>query len=120
MNKNNNLKLNIKIPLKENTIKKDKRIVTSFTLGVDSFYTLYSNIDKINCLLFVIGFDIQKKQTKLLNETMKNLEIICKMYNKKLILCETTLKNKIYLGHKGFDWGEIFFWSCYFFNNTFA
>ena len=108
MNKNNNLKLNIDIPLKENTIKQNKRVVSSFTLGVDSFYTLYSNIDKIDCLLFVIGFDIKNKQTELLNETIKNLEIICKMYNKKLILCDTTLKNKIYLDDKGFDWGKFF------------
>ena len=70
-------------------------------MGVDSFYTLYSNIDKIDALLFVIGFDIKINQKNLLNKTIENLKKVAKIYNKKLILCETDLK-------KNKSWRRIF------------
>lgn len=111
---NNNLQLNIDVPLKKNLkIKKEKKIST-FTMGVDSFYTLYSNIDKIDAILFIIGFDIKQHQKKLLNETIENLKKVAKIYNKKLILCETNLKNNkdnnpLIRNKKGFEWGEYWF-----------
>jgi hypothetical protein len=106
---NNNLQLNIDVPIKKNNIESsNKKTISTFTMGVDSFYTLYSNIDKLDAILFIIGFDIKKNQKKLLDETIENLKKVSKIYNKKLILCETELKNKIKHG-KGFDWGHYFF-----------
>lgn len=104
---NNDLQLNIDVPIKTNTLDSRQKTISTFTMGVDSFYTLYSNIDKIDAILFVIGFDIKLHQTKLLNETIENLKQVAKIYNKQLILCETELKNKINHG-KGFNWGEYF------------
>ena len=77
-------------------------------MGVDSFYTLYSNINKIDAILFVIGFDIKSHQKNLLDETIENLKKVAEIYNKKLILCETDLKNKVPGWVKGFNWGEYF------------
>ena len=106
--KNKNLRLNINVPIKKNNLESsNKKTISTFTMGVDSFYTLYSNIDKLDAILFVIGFDIKKHQKKLLKETLENLKKVSKLYNKKLILCETELKNKINHG-KGFQWGEYF------------
>lgn len=105
---NNNLQLNIDVPIKKNNLESsNKKTISTFTMGVDSFYTLYSNIDKIDAILFIIGFDIKKHQKKLLDETIENLKKVSKIYNKKLILCETDLKNKINHGN-GFQWGEYF------------
>jgi len=105
---NNNLQLNIDVPIKKNNIEStNKKTISTFTMGVDSFYTLYSNIDKLDAILFIIGFDIKKNQKKLLDETIENLKKVSKIYNKKLILCETDLKNKINHG-KGFQWGHYF------------
>ena len=76
-------------------------------MGVDSFYTLYSNFNKIDIILFVIGFDITKHQKNLLQKTVINLKKISKMYNKELIICDSTLRNNINHGN-GFQWGEYF------------
>ena len=105
--KNDKLYLNIKIPSKDIRLDSEKKVISTFTLGVDSFFTLYSNIEKIDIILFIIGFDIKKNKKKLLEQTIKNLEEISKIYNKELILCETDLKNNVNHG-KGFSWGSHF------------
>ena len=102
---NNNLQLHIDVPTKGAMERDSKKTIATFTLGVDSFYTLYSNRDTLDAILFVIGFDIKLHQKKLLSETIANLKTIATLYDKKLILCETDLKNKIHHG-KGFEWGE--------------
>jgi hypothetical protein len=107
LHKNENLFLNINVPIKENNLIKDKKIISTFTLGVDSFYTLYSHIDKIDSLLFVIGFDIKIHQKELLRDTLNNLKNITSIYNKELIICESNIKNDINFG-VGFDWGRYF------------
>ena len=105
---NNNLKLNINVPIKEKNLQiKKKKTISTFTMGVDSFYTLYSNFNKIDIILFVIGFDITKHQKNLLQKTVINLKKISKMYNKELIICDSTLRNNINHGN-GFQWGEYF------------
>jgi hypothetical protein len=107
---NNDLKLNINVPIKSDNIESiEKKTISTFTMGVDSFYTLYSNIDKIDAILFIIGFDIQIEQKDLLDKTIKNLKKVAEIYNKKLILCETDSKNKLPANSgKGFKWGEYF------------
>ena len=104
---NNDLELNINVPIKTNNKENIQKNICTFTMGVDSFYTLYSNIDKIDTILFIIGFDIQLRQKELLNKTIENLKKIEKIYNKHLIICETNSKNKM-KGSKGFLWGEYF------------
>jgi hypothetical protein len=106
----NNDKLNLNIHA-TNTTRSTKTLhnknIAAFTLGVDSFYTLYSNINNLDSILFIIGFDVKKHQETLLEMTIKSLKEISKIYGKELILCETELKNKIDHG-KGFDWAYYF------------
>ena len=101
--------LNINAPLRrpQTTQIESNKNVAAFTLGVDSFYTLYSNIDNIDSIMFIIGFDIKKRQRTLLDATIKSLGEVAKTYEKELILCETELKNKINHG-TGFDWAYYF------------
>ena len=43
----------------------DKLALSTFTGGVDSFYTLDKNADEISSILFVHGFDVRLKDTEL-------------------------------------------------------
>jgi len=103
---NLNLKLNAPSKKIKPTATKKKKVLT-FTLGVDSFYTLYSNIKNIDAILFIVGFDIGFHQEKLLNETLKNLKKVAKLHDKELIICETDLRSKVNHG-QGFAWGTYF------------
>lgn len=75
----NNTK-NLKLTINAKSMKKEKlnkkKIIQTFTLGVDSFYTLYTNINKIDAILFVVGFDIRTNQKKLIEITLENIRIL--------------------------------------------
>ena len=108
LHNNDKLNLNIHAPNTTRSVQTShNKNIAAFTLGVDSFYTLYSNLNNLDSILFIIGFDVKKHQKTLLGMTIKSLKEISKVYGKELILCETELKNKIDHG-KGFDW------ACYF------
>jgi hypothetical protein len=89
------------------------RSLSTFTLGVDSFYTLYRNLNNnkmLDTLLFIIGFDLKLNNDILIEKTIQNIKKVCEIYNKKLIICKTNLReqikiNKLYK-YKGFDWGK--------------
>lgn len=103
---NKELKLEIKAPHRDPTPSNTKsKSLASFTMGVDSFYTLYTNINKIDSIMFAIGFDIRKRQNKLLNKTLEKLKEVSRIYKKRLILCDTDLKVQANHG-EGFDWGN--------------
>lgn len=104
--KRKDFKLEIKAPAIElESQVKESKSFASFTMGVDSFYTLYTNIDTIDSIIFVVGFDVRKHLTTLLEETLGKLEESSILYGKKLILCETDLKKEVNHG-EGFDWGH--------------
>ena len=42
-------------------------------MGVDSFYTFYSNMDKIDTILFIVGFDIKLSEKKLIDMTLEKI-----------------------------------------------
>jgi len=105
--KNNNLSLNINIPITNKERKLNRKVITTFTLGVDSFYTLYSKLEKIDTIIFIIGFDVKKENTYLVEIILQNLREVSKLYNKNLILCESDIQNKVKHG-SGFQWGPYF------------
>jgi len=71
--------------------------VSSFSGGIDSFYTLYENFfnvrqeDKINSCLFISGFDSESKDKKN-EEVIKNYEEFFSKYNIRLLKVKTNLK----------------------------
>tara|TARA_B100001013_G_C24588161_1_gene433655 strand:+ start:107 stop:1138 length:1032 start_codon:yes stop_codon:yes gene_type:complete len=105
--KNDNLSLNLNIPIINKERKLNRKVITTFTLGVDSFYTLYSKLDEIDTIIFIIGFDVKKENTYLLEQVFKNLKEVSILYNKELILCESDIQNKVKHGD-GFQWGPYF------------
>ncbi|ULY68466.1 hypothetical protein [Chlorella virus XW01] len=86
--------------------------IAAFTLGIDSFYTLYSNLnnEELDTLIFIIGFDIKLYNNILIEKTIENIKTVCNIYNKKLIICKTNLRDQIVKNklnkYKGFDWGK--------------
>lgn len=83
----------------------NKSTISSFTLGVDSFYTLLTEKDRLDAIMFTIGFDVGPKQHKLITDIKTNLNKVAKQYGKKLILCQTDLKPKL-ISKAGCDWAS--------------
>jgi hypothetical protein len=83
-----------------------KDVVSLFTMGVDSFHTLYSNIDKITTILYVVGFDIKLSQESLVRKTIHTLKKVSKLYNKRLIVCYSPVRD--IMKGIGFGWKKYF------------
>ena len=80
--------LNIKCKFYDKKYIKKKGI-SSFTGGIDSFYTLLKENDNINTLLYCINYDIKESQDKLLEKQLKTINDVGKLLNKKVIICKT-------------------------------
>jgi len=123
-NKKNKGGLRLNLPIKQNEKldgennnddnnddNNDKRqAMTTFTLGVDSFYTLIKEYDQIDTLLYIDGFDIDIQKKQLFNVVKNKLIEAGNDYNKKIIFSETNLRNifnKI-KDKTGFAWGKYF------------
>jgi hypothetical protein len=98
-------------------IKKPKKLLNnkslaSFTLGVDSFYTLISNLNnkELDTLIFIIGFDLNLDNNELIDKTIENIKKVGLIYNKEIIICKTNLRDNIKKNklnkYNGFDWGK--------------
>lgn len=74
--------------------------LSTFTGGVDSFYTLLTNLHKIDTLLYCINYDIQESKQKLLEQQLKTVRGVAQKLGKKVILCRTNQRNVL-------EWGNI-------------
>ena len=89
--------VNVNAPVdKELPRIKGERLQTGlfFSLGVDSFYTLLKEQEKITHLLIVHGFDIflGKHNTKLFPKVYSNVKKVAKVFDKKVIFVATNLR----------------------------
>jgi len=76
-----------------------------FTGGVDSFYSLLSNVDQIDTLIFVEGFDIPLSDTDRLTST-KNLCLeIANSLGKKFVTIRTDLRS--HPAFNSLNWGML-------------
>lgn len=77
-----------------------------FSGGVDSFATLIEHQAEITHLVFVIGFDIKRSETKLAHETIQNIKEIARLFEKELIIATTNIRetSDLFL-----DWGQHYF-----------
>lgn len=73
--------------------RKDGKIATFFSGGVDSFYTFLKHREEIDALIFVHGFDINIEDTKLRRTVSQRLHAVANAYGKKFIEVETTLRD---------------------------
>lgn len=63
-----------------------------FTGGADSFRTLQRNLDPVDSLVFVFGYDIRDHQPQLAADTLAMLQEVTSVLGKRLILIRTNLR----------------------------
>ena len=118
-----NIYFNIDCETYQNTNKIiHNKHLTTFTGGVDSFYTLYYNLSNIDTLLYCINYDINKDgQPNLLKQQLDTIKNISQILNKDYIICETNQRIELekinYTNNKYNDlWGHFLFGCCLFSN----
>jgi len=92
---------NIDCELSEtNNLSQKRGKISTFTGGVDSFYTLLTNLDKIDTLLYCINYDVQESKHKLLEAQLNTVKEVAQKLGKKIIVCSTNQRNVL-------EWGNI-------------
>ena len=84
-----------------------RKNIACFTGGVDAFYTLIKNNERIDDLLYVWGFDIPLTEEKFYNKVKKHLSTVAKNFEKNIIFVKTNLGYEI--TNKYASWGDY----CY-------
>ena len=80
--------------IERDTPTQDTRgVAMFFSGGVDSFYTLKKNINEIDSIIFVKGFDIPLENEALLDSVEASIKQVALHYNKKLEIVKTNLRN---------------------------
>jgi hypothetical protein len=72
------------------------RVATFFTLGVDSFYTLLSNIDEIDDIVYVQGFE-KRLHKDVLEQVLVKIKAVAKHFDKNAVIWPSDIRN--YLDH---------------------
>lgn len=85
----------------------NKRVYSSFSAGVDSFHTLYSNMSTITDLVCVFGCDITLSNKDLLNMVKPHMEDVGRQTGKNVIFVETNARDILEFSMKcrGNQWG---------------
>ena len=78
------------------------RTATFFSGGVDSFYTLVKNIEEIDALVYVHGFDVALDDTTLRQQVSNMLREVGEHFGKDVIELETNLRD---FSNKRAGWG---------------
>ena len=90
-----------------NVVKKkpsNKRTAVFFTGGVDSFYILKSNLDNVDLLVNVQGFDIPLTDASRLRKMEKLLKKVGKALGKETVTVTTNLRSHHLF--KSLEWGK--------------
>lgn len=89
-------KTSIKVSISENQTEDPDHVGQFFTLGVDSFYTLYCHKDKNDptkrYLLYVDGYDIPFYQKRFLNTIHANIKQVALQANTEALFIQTNLR----------------------------
>ena len=70
----------------------DRGVGVFFTGGVDSFFSLIANLDEVDTIVYVLGFDLRPAQAGLWGQVKEMLGEVAKHYDKRLIVVETNLR----------------------------
>lgn len=108
--------LRTEMPARETQFAEARRVYSSFSAGVDSFHTLFSNFDRVTDLVCVLGCDISLWNTNLINLVKPRMEEIGKATGKNVIFVETNARDVLESIHntKGNNWGRHFHGPLFF------
>ncbi len=70
----------------------DRGVASMFSGGVDSFFTLYENLDEIDDIVFVHGFDIALDRAWLRRRSSRLFSQVATGLDKRLVQVETNLR----------------------------
>lgn len=68
------------------------RVATFFTLGVDSFYTLLSNIDEIDDIVYVNGFE-KRLNKDVLEQVIYKIKMVARHFNKNAVFWNSGIRD---------------------------
>jgi len=66
-----------------------KGVISTFTGGVDSFYTLLKNMNTIDTVLYCINYDINESKKRLLELQLNTVRKVANELQKKVIICKS-------------------------------
>ena len=116
---NKKFTLNIQCELYDKKYEKKKGIST-FTGGVDSFYTILKENKNISTVFYCINYDIKETQKNLLEKQLKTVKDVAQKLKKNVIICKTNQKQvleSIKYENMGYGiWGYLIHGVCIFSN----
>lgn len=71
---------------------RSSRAMSTFTAGVDSFYTLQRRMDEVSTVLYVHGFDVPLKNTGVREMMSDNLQSAAASAGKELVQCASNIR----------------------------
>ena len=96
----------------------NRGILSTFTGGVDSFYTVLTNLDQINGLMYCVNYDVREKHEKLLKRQLTTVREVSDKLGKKCIICwsnqRDVLERDPTLGYMRAVYGCDDIWGRYF------
>lgn len=117
LNKKLNLNIDTKFYDREYVQKKG---ISTFTGGVDSFYTLLKENNNIDTVFYCINYDIKENQKQLLDKQIDTIYKVAEKLNKKVIICKTNQRQALYAINyetNGYErWGYLIHGVCIFSN----
>lgn len=98
-------KIKISAPTPPPHSSKANGTLSTFTGGVDSFYTLLKNKPAVNGLVNVHGFDVQLSDEHTYGTLLASLKKTSRHYKKRLTIVETNLRE---FSNKYCKWGDLY------------
>jgi hypothetical protein len=89
----------------EASVQRGAGVGCFFSGGVDSFYTLVKNLDKITTLVFVHGLDIGLDNEPFRREVSARIRAVARALNKAVVEVETNIRD---FSDRFADWGKYY------------
>lgn len=70
------------------------KVACFFTLGVDSFYTLINNIDEIDDIIYVVGFEVRLKP-QVLKEVIETIQRVADYFGKNAVFIHSNVRDRL-------------------------
>lgn len=73
-------------------VNKNGKVATFFTLGVDSFHTLLQNVDEIDDIIYIKGFE-RRLGKEVLEEIREKIQYVARIFNKRPVFWLSNIRD---------------------------
>lgn len=91
-----------KLDYYSNLRAKKRGTITTFTGGVDSFYTLLTKLNEIDTILYCINYDVFESQQHLLKMQLQTIKNVAHDLKKNVIICRTNQRSILQWSNIGY------------------